>query len=183
MVQRAKVRFLATDIWDAPDNGKRYEVIDGALYVSPAPSWFHQEVVAALVGLIWPFVRRHRLGRVVPAPTGVVLDDENGVEPDLIFVSRERESIMTARGIEGAPDLLVEVLSPGTAARDRGIKMRRYAASGVAHHWLIDPLARTLEAYRLAEEGYSLVGRLGAGEVFHPEVFPGLAIPLGELWS
>src|SRR5215211_538672 len=70
MVQRAKVRFPASDIWDAPDDGKIYEVIDGALFVSPAPSWFHQKVVAALLGLIWPFVRQHGLGHVVPAPTG-----------------------------------------------------------------------------------------------------------------
>ena len=135
------------------------------------------------MGLIWPFVRRHNLGYVVPAPTGVVLDDENGVEPDLVFVSREPESIITARGVEGAPDLLVEVLSPGTAGRDRGIKMRRYAASGVAHYWLIDPLARTLEAYRLGEDGYALDGTFGEGDVFRPEVVPGLEIPLDELWG
>jgi Uma2 family endonuclease len=75
------------------------------------------------------------------------------------------------------------VLSPSTAPRDRGIKMRRYAASGVAHYWLIDPLARTLEAYRLGEDGYALVGAFGAGDAFRPEIFPGLEIPLGELWD
>jgi Uma2 family endonuclease len=111
----------------------------------------------------------------------VVLDDENGLQPDLVYVSRERAGIITERGIEGAPDLVIEILSPSTAKRDRGIKMRRYAAAGVPHYWIVDPRTRTLEAYRLGEQGYVQTGLYGPGSVFRPDLFPGLEIPIDEL--
>lgn len=180
---RHGVRFLAGDIWEAPEDGKVYEVIDGELYMTPAPSWQHQNAASALHGLIWGYVRNRNLGKIVTAPTGVVLDDENGVQPDLVYVSRERMDIISERGIEGAPDLVVEVLSPRTAARDRGIKMRRYAVAGVPHYWIVDPANRTLEAYRLGERGYKQSGVYGPGDVFRPELFPGLEVPIDELWA
>lgn len=183
MATRTGVRFIASDIWDAPDNGKIYEVIDGVLYMTPAPGWFHQTAVAALVALIRNFIRPRKLGKVVTAPIGVVLDEANGVEPDVVFVSTARLSIISERGVEGAPDLVVEVLSPSTAARDRGIKMRRYAAAGVPHYWIVDPVNQTLEAYRLGTNGYELAGVFGAGDIFRPELFPGLEIPIDELWE
>src|SRR5437762_11127016 len=150
------IRFKAGDIWDTPDDGKRYEVIDGQLYVTPPPIPEHQGALGVLFSYIGPFVRGRRLGRVYFAPIGVVLDDENGLQPDLVYIARERLDLISGRGIEGAPDLVAEVLSPSTRARDRGIKLRRYAASGVPHYWIVDPRTRALEAYRLTEQGYEL---------------------------
>ena len=175
------VRFLASDIWDAPDNGKKYEVIDGDLYVSPAPVWKHQRQLNRLNVRVSVWVEDHRLGDVVTAPTGVVLDDENGLEPDLVFVSNERAHIITERGVEGTPDLVVEVLSPSTEARDRGLKLHRYAASGVPHYWILDTDGPRIEERVLGEDGYRLVGTFGPGEVFRPTLFPGLEIPLDEI--
>src|SRR4051812_16156417 len=152
------VRFKAEDIWDAPDDGNVYEVIDGELYVTPAPAWRHQRALNRLNLPIGTYVYSHGLGEVVTAPTGVVLGIGTGVQPDLLYISRERLHLISERGVEGAPDLVVEVLSPSTQARDRGIKMRRYAASGVPHYWLVDLDAPALEAYRLGEQGYELVG-------------------------
>lgn len=183
MVARRHVRFLASDIWDTPEDGNRYEVIDGALYMTPPPSWPHQNAITALAGILWPYTRRHNLGKVAVAPIGVVLDDEDGVQPDLVFVSRERLGIISDRGIMGAPDLIVEVLSPRTQTRDRGIKMRRYAAAGVPHYWMLVPRTRSLEAYRLGESGYERVGVYGPDSTFYPELFPGLEIPINELWD
>lgn len=183
MVARADVRFLASDIWDTPDDGKRYEVIDGRLFVTPPPSWGHQFGVSQLLIRIGPFVRDHNLGVVVPAPMGVVLDDENGVQPDLLFISKERLDIISERGVEGAPDLVVEILSPRTRSRDLGIKMRRYAAAGVPHYWIVDPRNRTLSAYRLGERGYGRPDVYGPGSVFRPELFPGLEIPIDDLFA
>ncbi len=177
------IRFKATDIWDAPEDSYRYEVIDGELYVTPAPSWLHQRGSGALFGYLWQHIHPRGLGEVVSAPIGVILDDEAGVQPDLVYVSRERAQIITERGIEGAPDLVVEVLSPSTEARDRGIKMRRYAAAGIPHYWLLDPRSRTLEPYRLAETGYVSTGVYGPGSIFRPELFPGLEIPIDDLWA
>ena len=177
------VRFKAEDIFDAPDDGKIYEVIDGGLYVSPSPSWWHQLAVGNLFAILWNFVHLHDLGKIVPAPLGVILDPEDGVEPDLVYVARERMHIISARGINGVPDLLVEVLSPSSRARDEGIKLRRYAAAGVPHYWTLDPDARVLRPYRLSDEGYELVGTFGSGTTFTPELFPGLVIPIDDLWS
>jgi Uma2 family endonuclease len=177
----ARVRFKAEDIWQAPEDGKRYEVIDGELIVSPPPSWGHQEALHGLDFVLTAWIRPRGLGRIVQAPVGVVLDPEGGVEPDLVYVSRERESIISERGVEGPPDLVVEVLSPSTEARDRGIKMRRYAAAGIPHYWLLEPAKRILEPFRLADEGYEPQGVYGPGSTFRPDLFPGLEITIDEL--
>jgi Uma2 family endonuclease len=182
MVVHPTIRFKATDIWDTPDDGKRYEVIDGGLYVTPPPNWGHQRAGSTLFGHLWSHVHLHGLGEIVTAPVGVVLDDENGLQPDLVYVSRDRLDIITERGIFGAPDLVVEVLSPRTQSRDRGVKMRRYAAAGVPHYWILDHRRRMLEAYELAEQGYELRGKYSGDEVFRPALFPDLEIPLGDLW-
>jgi Uma2 family endonuclease len=112
-----------------------------------------------------------------------VLDDENGVQPDIIYVSRERLDIVSHRGIEGAPDLVLEILSPSTRSRDRGIKMRRYALAGIPHYWIVDPRTHALHAYRLKEPGYELTGTYRPGTTFRPELFPGLEIPIDDLWA
>lgn len=175
------VRFLASDIWDAPDNDRRYEVVDGELYVTPPPVWQHQYELSNLQWFVTTRVKTHRLGKVVSAPTGLVLDGENGIQPDLMFVSSDRDHIITGNGVEGAPDLVVEVLSPSTEARDRGLKLRRYEASGVPHYWIMDTNGPRIEERVLGEDGYRLVGTFGPGELFRPTIFPGLEIPLDDL--
>ncbi len=126
---------------------------------------------------------RHGLGIVLPAPIAVLLDARTGVQPDLVFVRAERRAIIARRAIEGAPDLIVEVLSPSTAEYDRGLKLRRSAAAGVPHFWLVDVDERRLEALRLTETGdYAAEPPLGPGGSFRPDLFPGLAIPLDTLW-
>ena len=103
--------------------------------------------------------------------------------PDLVFVSRERLGIVTSRGVEGAPDLVVEILSPGTASRDRVEKAHIYARHGVRHYWLADPDARALEVYELTGGQYRETARLAAGATFTTTLFPGLAISLSSLWG
>jgi Uma2 family endonuclease len=182
VAERVKVRLLAGDIWDMPEDGNRYEVIDGELYVTPA-AWGHQYALGRLFLRVGTWVYEHDLGKIVTAPTGVVLDPETGVQPDLLYISRERLGIISQRGVEGAPDLVVEVLSPSTSSRDRGVKMRRYAAAGIPHYWLVDLEARALEPYRLGEAGYEPTGVYGPGTVFEPELFPGLRIAIDELFA
>ena len=183
MALPAKVRYLAEDIWDAPEDGNRYEVIDGELVVTPAPSWDHQNSVGELFVVLRTHVRRNNLGWCVAAPTGVVLDRHSGVEPDILFISRERGSIISKRGVDGAPDLVVEALSPSTESRDRGIKLRAYAAAGVPHYWLLDVTRRALEAYELSASGYELVAIHHVGAVFEPKLFPGLSIRIADLFE
>ncbi|MBM2811293.1 MAG: hypothetical protein HW416_2052 [Chloroflexi bacterium] len=182
MAARPAIRFKAEDIWDTPEDGNRYEVVDGNLYMTPPPIPEHQSGSGMLHVFVGHYVHAHSLGRVFSAPIGLVLDDENGLQPDLIYVSNAHLSIIGPKAIEGPPDLVVEVLSPSTRSRDYGIKMRRYAAGGVPNYWILDPLARTVEDYRLGERGYVLQGTYGPGRVFRPELFPVLEIPVDQLW-
>ena len=154
MVAHPYVRFLAEDIWESPDDGNRYEVVDGELFVTPPPIRSHQHAAGNLYGPIWNYLQAHPTGVVYMAPLGVKLDASNGIQPDVLYVSNDRREILTDRGMDGAPDLVIEVLSPSTRARDLGIKLRRYAASGVKHYWVADPSNKTLAVRELDAEGY-----------------------------
>lgn len=165
-----------------PDDGRRYEILDGELGVTPAPAPRHQKVVLNLASALDKHVRAHDLGEVYVAPIDVILARTSVVQPDLVFVRAERLSLVTARAIEGPPDLVVEVLSPTTEARDRGVKRELYARFGVPHYWLLDSEARRLTAYALAGTTYRQVAeRTGTAE-FTPTLFPGLTLPLAAIW-
>ncbi len=178
-----RVGYKADYIWNTPDDGNRYEVIDGELHVTPPPSFRHQSTVAALFLRVGQHVERHELGKLLPAPLGVVLHEETGIQPDLVYFSHARAGIVSERGLEGAPDLVVEVLSPSTRANDRGKKMVSYALGGIPFYWIVDPTARSLEEYRLGPAGYELVATLGPTDIFRPMLFPGLEIRFAELWT
>ena len=139
-----------------PDDGNRYEVIDGELFVTPAPSSIHQRVSARLGTELRVFAtNQHRLGEVLYAPLDVILGEADYVQPDIIFLRKERGTLLTKRGIEGPPDLVVEILSPTTAIRDRTIKRERYARHGVPEYWIVDTVARRVEVYHLHEDADS----------------------------
>ena len=183
MAMPAKLRYVADDIWDAPDDGNRYEVINGQLVVTPAPSWDHQEAVTELASVLRVHTRTLRMGRVVVAPVGVVLGPEHGFEPDIVYVSNERSDVISRRGVHGAPDLVVEALSPSTERRDRGAKLRAYAEAGVPHYWILDVARWALEIYELSANGYELTATYHVGDVFEPKLFPGLASRISDLFE
>jgi len=166
-----------------PDDGKRYEIIEGELYVTPSPSRTHQEFAGNLLVVLKPFVAARRLGVVYIAPFDVIFEETSVVVPDLLFVAQDRVGIVTDRGVRGAPDLIVEILSPGTARRDRVEKAKLYARHGVGHYWLADPEARILEVYELTEGQYRRSASLADDDSFSPSLFPGLTIPLSSLWG
>lgn len=175
-------RLRATAIFDVPADGNRYEVLDGELYVTPAPNIAHQRCVTRLAINIGGYLQQHPLGELFVAPVAVVFNEFTGAQPDLVYVSTERAGIITRRGVEGVPDLVIEVLSPSTSAIDRGIKFRIYERTGVMHYWLADPRRRQLLAYRLEGTSYILTGTYGPGEVFQPDLFPDLALSIDALW-
>jgi len=164
-----------------PDDGLRYEVIEGCLFAEPSPRRAHQQAAANLLMILRGHVRARGLGEVYIAPFDVILDRRTVVVPDLVFVARARASIVTERAVEGVPDLIVEILSPTTTRRDRVAKLNAFARRGVAHYWLVDPDARTLEALALAEGAYRVEAALEEDAVFRPRLFPDLEIPLPEL--
>lgn len=132
-----------------PVENTRYEVIAGELYVTPTPDTLHQRVSARLSALLGRFCEEHGAGIAFHALYDVILGDGDYVEPDLMFVRRERAGIIQPHGIVGTPDLVLEILSETTAERDRGIKRPRYAAYGVPEYWIVDPAAKQVEVYRL----------------------------------
>ncbi|MBX2819393.1 MAG: Uma2 family endonuclease, partial [Rhodothermaceae bacterium] len=123
------------DYCQIPSDENRYEVIDGALFMSPSPVERHQRIFTHLIIRLGRFAEESGLGRLYGAPFDVILSDHNVVQPDLLFVSKERLSIITEKNVQGAPDLVVEILSPSTADYDRGVKRRFYAAHGSREFW------------------------------------------------
>jgi Uma2 family endonuclease len=132
------------------EGGVRHEVVDDQLVVTPAPGRRHQKIVSALLARLYAFVEEHRLGEVYVGPIDVVFGDGDYLEPDLVFVGADRAHLLSDRGIEGPPDLVVEVASPSTAARDRGIKLDRYRHYGVREYWIVDADVGAVEVWRLA---------------------------------
>ena len=136
-----------------PDDGNRYEVIAGYLYVTPSPETPHQVASGRFFIELSLFVtREHKLGEVLYAPVDVLLGPGDYLEPDIVFLRNEHKHYRTRRGIEGPPDLVIEILSPSSARQDRGVKRERYAHFGVPEYWIIDAERRRVEVYRLQED-------------------------------
>jgi Uma2 family endonuclease len=123
------------------------------------------------------------MGKVLAAPMDVVLSEANIVQPDVLFLRAERLPPSDAANIQVAPDLAVEVISPSTVTEDREYKKAVYARHGVAHYWLVDPDARTLEMYTLSGASYALAAEFAGGAAAASPLFPGLSIPLPQLWA
>lgn len=183
MGQNAKTILLTyEDYAHLPNDGRRYELYEGRLVVTPAPTPKHQLVL----GNLYQVLRRHidagRLGQLLFAPIDLILNPSTVLQPDLIYLRSDRLGLVTDRGVEGPPDLIVEVLSPATERYDRQAKMQIYATAWVVNYWLVDPDRRNLEAYELVEEGYQQVASLQGQAVFESSLFFGLAISLEDLW-
>lgn len=171
------------DLWHTPEDGNRYEIIDGEVSVTPPPFTTHQRVSRNLARILDRYVTDHDLGEILYAPVGVVLEKPSGVQPDLIFISKARLAIIQDKAVFGAPDLVVEVLSSSTASRDRGLKKDLYARTGVQHYWLLDPRKQTLQAFRLEEDGYRLETERSGAAIFRSSLFPGFTLRLAGVWA
>ena len=178
----AHQHLTADDYFALPDDGNRYELIDGELELAPAPSAdLHQQTIANLFLVLGPHVRQSHLGLVLFAPADIVLSGHDVVQPDIFFVQRNRRDIVGGR-IHGAPDLVVEVTSPTSEQFDRGLKLRRYARFGVTWYWLVDPRQRTIEELELTDREYRTRRSWTGNEIFEPALFPGLRIDLTQIW-
>ena len=151
--------------------------------MAAAPSWEHQESIANLLSALRDFVRANGLGRVVASPLDVFLSDEDVFQPDIIFVSVERLGIIHSDGIHGAPDLVVEALSPGTERRDKTLKSERYAMFDVKEYWQADPIAKTIVVLRARDGAFERVGEFGEGMTVETPLLPGLRVDVGEVFD
>ena len=167
-----------------PDDGLRHELLDGEHYVSSAPSRKHQAASRRLCTRFDNFLERTGLGEVFPAPFEVKLSEHDVVQPDLLFISSERASILTEVNVLGAPDLVVEILSDSSHQTDKLVKRRQYELFGVREYWILDPVLRTASIYRLSQGRFAPPEELSAeaGDVLSTPLLPGLAIPLAEIF-
>ena len=161
---------------------ERWELLDGELVMAPSPNMSHQRVATDLVTLLNAFVQESGLGSVYAAPADVVLSDTSVVQPDLLFVSREREQIITRANIQGAPDLAVEIRSPSTDERDRTVKRKLYAEHGVKEYWLVDPDAMTVTVLLLGESAFEEAGVYHKGQTLTSPTLKGFGVNLDDIF-
>lgn len=167
------------DFLDFPDDGKRYEIVEGEVFVTPAPNVRHQDIVGWLFVRMYTHVERHGGGRVFVAPVDVVLSPTNVVEPDIVFVADADKDRLTPANLQGPPTLAVEVLSE--ARHDRVRKRRLYAKFGVAEYWIVDPVGERVEVYRLDGQTYPTPTLLEAGTELASGLLPGFSIDVAPL--
>ncbi len=173
--------FTADDYFAIPEEGSKYQLIHGDLLVSPSPSTFHQLIITRLFIRLGCYVESRNIGTLFVAPFDVELSDFDVYQPDICFFSNARKHCIRKQGAKGAPDLIVEVLSPATAERDKGMKRRIYAKSGVDEMWIIDPEVSNLTLYRFRENPEFPVKVYLHTEKFSSPVFPELEIDLTQV--
>lgn len=178
----AGVILTYKDYESLPAGGRRYEIHEGELSVTPAPSPRHQEVLGNLYAVLREHVGGRGPGKVFFAPIDVILSDRSIVQPDLVYLESGRLGAVSSRGIEGPPTLVVEVVSPSTSQIDRHTKLQLYARHGVPHYWVVDPEACLVDTYKLAEGAYRPGARINGDETLAAPPFLALAIPASALW-
>ena len=177
-----RTKLTYEDYRNTPDD-ERYELIDGELIMSPSPRWIHQRTDMKLGAILHMFVERHNLGAVCSAPFDVVFSVTDVVQPDLLFVSHDRLHIITADNIQGAPNLVIEILSPSTSARDKGYKRDLYAKHGVKEYWQVDTDAKLITVLSLNADGdYDVAAVCGVGQTLTSPLLPGFALNLDEIF-
>jgi Uma2 family endonuclease len=178
-------KLTYADYLQFPDDDLRHEIIGGEHYVTPSPVTQHQRISRELLYLLMQYLKAHPIGEVFGAPFDVLLSNVDIVVPDLIYVSNERAHFLTSKNLQGPPDLVVEILSPGTKRRDLGIKRDLYERVGVREYWVVDPDREVLTSYgrRAADAIFNQPEEFSkaAGAVVKSALFPGLEISLDQV--
>ncbi len=177
----AALKFTYEDYCLLPED-RRYEVVDGELFLTPAPTPRHQDVVLELASVLREFVKARGLGRVVLSPCDVVLSKHDILQPDIFFIAASRKTLIGENYVDGAPDLVIEVLSPSTELRDREAKAKIYATHGVREMWLVDPEARTMEILVNSPEGFRREALCRETGTVRSAVLPGLEFPAATIF-
>lgn len=177
-----KRRYTYDDYLKIPDD-ERYELIEGELLMTPSPVPYHQWISKNIEFELEKFVREKNLGKVFDAPCDVYLDEENVIQPDILFISKERLNIITDKNIRGAPDLVIEILSEATAYRDLVKKKRLYAKHGVKEYWIVDPGEKTVEIYSLKEGVFVITQSYTEKDVLKSPMLLGLEINLTKVFE
>ena len=184
MATDTQTRLTIREYFELPESDDRYELIDGELVMAPTPIPEHQIFLFYLAKAVEEFITKHRLGRIIISPQDVILSDDVVLQPDMMFISNERLSIIKwGRYVEGAPDLVVEVLSPSTARHDRAVKRDHYAKHGVREYWIADIVERMIEVNAASAGGFMTVGVFGEGDVVKSMLLPELEIDVSGVFE
>lgn len=159
-----------------PETGPRYQLVEGELHMTPAPSRYHQDISRNIEFILLKYLEEHPIGKIYDAPFDVYLTETNVYQPDILFVSNRSFAILTEQGAEGAPELIVEILSPKTAEIDTGAKRKIYAQTGVTELWIVDPEVKRIYVYYLRKDQENPGKTIAQGETFSSPLFPGLAL-------
>lgn len=177
-----KKKYTYEDYLKTPED-KRYELIEGELIITPSPVPYHQRIVMNIGFRLDEFIKTYALGKVFIAPCDVYLDDENVLQPDVLFVSKDRKGIIGEKNIQGAPDLVVEVLSEGTAYRDIVKKKRLYAQFGVKGYWIADPMEKTVEVFVNKDKVFVVEKTYTQNDILESTLIGGLKIKLSDIFE
>ncbi|MDI6716897.1 MAG: Uma2 family endonuclease [Actinomycetota bacterium] len=179
---KKKAKYTYKDYLRMPED-KRYELIGGELTLVPAPKTKHQRISTRLEYLLMRHIEENNFGEIFHVPTDVYFDEENVVQPDILFISKERQDIVDENYIKGAPDLIIEIVSPSSGYYDLVKKKKLYARFGVKEYWIVDPEEKAAEVYLLKDNGYEIAQSLSEDDKLTSRTFPGLSIELKELFK
>ncbi|HYE20870.1 MAG TPA: Uma2 family endonuclease [Tepidisphaeraceae bacterium] len=172
----------ADDYRRMPEGPPWYQLIQGTLYMSPSPNRFHQQVVGNIYYALRNYLADHPLGEVYVAPLDVYLTDTDVYQPDVAFVRRENSRVLVYEGFVGAPDLIVEVLSPSNSKLDLGPKRAVYARFGVKEMWVADPVKSTLSVYRFSEDAEKPAATAAVGDIVSTTLIPGFSLGVADVF-
>ncbi len=177
----SKTKLTYADYELFPDDDLRHEIIDGVHYVTASPITRHQRISLNLLYLMQSYLEAHPIGELFSAPFDVVLSFTDVVVPDLIYLSKSRAHLLTAKNLQGAPDLVVEILSPGTRSRDERLKRDLYERVGVDEYWLVDPNRDDVTIYRRGADGFLPPLRFEKDAVVTTPLLPGFELRLDRV--
>ncbi len=175
--------MLTVEDYRATPEGTRYQLVAGDLIMAPAPNLYHQDIAGRFYNLVSNFLSRKPVGRVFTAPCDVYLSEHDVVQPDVLFVATANFGILAEDGVHGAPDLVIEVLSPATALLDKKSKRRIYARAGVKELWLVDPLLLQIQRYDFARDPAKPVQLIEENETLATPLLPGLTVVAADVFK
>lgn len=176
--------FTIDDWENFPDDGNRYEIIEGEIHVSTAPKFIHQLLISRIMEFLLDYLKQNPIGVVLPTP-GIIFGLKNGVIPDVVFISHERLKLfLIDNKIQGAPELVVEILSPGkkNIERDRKTKLKLYSRYPVEEYWIVNPMRNQIEVFRSTAHGLRFAETLNAEDFLISPLFPGFSLAVSDIF-